>query len=279
LTDDLVTSLAAFVASDLPSRPALRELTAGGGVLLHGSTSFGIRDAFADLDLWVLATADDVARFDAASPTRFIEFKWNGRPGHYSVETVGDFAARLSACDLPLIAELRHAVALGAAPPDVAALLSRARLPMPPAVREALFRYHYVEMRGDHRALDNPLNRGDATATLLALSSTLAHALRAASVLDAQPYHYSKWLAHRARSGATGRRVVELGDELIALLGTDVLRLAVPEAQHPLNLKLKEIRSALTTAAVSNGFDGDYLHHWWLHLTTTREGIRTTHWP
>jgi hypothetical protein len=138
--------------------------------------------------------------------------------------------------------------------------------------------YHYIEFRSDHRALDNPLNRGDATATLLAVGNAVAHALRAACLLDGRPYHYSKWLARQARNGPIGVRAAEITDSLLALIATDALRLRAPEATHPINLKLKEFRQVLIDAAITAGIDGDYLRHWWLHLTPARAGIDAVTW-
>jgi hypothetical protein len=269
----LFVALPLFVATDLAQRPHLRALARAGGVLLHGSRTFGIDDAFADIDLWLLAPAADVAAFDQKSPTRFIEFKLDGVVGHYSVEVIETFAERITRCDFPLIAELRYAKPIGENSADIAQLLTRAARPMSPAVQAAWFKYHYIEFRSDHRALDNPLNRGDATATLLAVGNALAHALRAACLLDGAPYHYSKWLAHQARRGPTGARAAAIADSLLELIATDALRLRAPESNHPINLKLKEFRNVLIESAVAAGLDGDYLHHWWLHLNAAREDV------
>ena len=96
-------------------------------------------------------------------------------------------------------------------------------------VRRAWFRYHYVEMRGEHRAADNPIERGDSVAVLQAMTQTLSHALRAAVVLDGQPYPYIKWLAHAAFQTPTGKRLAPRVAELLDCLACDALRLPGPE--------------------------------------------------
>jgi hypothetical protein len=60
--------------------------------------------------------------------TRFFPFRLQGKEGHVNVYTVEDFAQRLAACDLPLIAELRRAEM---------SLLERARQPLTEAVGTA----------------------------------------------------------------------------------------------------------------------------------------------
>lgn len=183
-------------------RPAIRW-----SILWHGSMTRGIADELADIDLWCLGSMADVEALDAVCPTRFFAFEHQGRSGHLNVEALEDVEARITACDLPLIAELRIAHVL--ADPDRAAarLLARAALPMPPEVRAAWFRFHYVEFRGEHRSTDNPAGRGHAVALLLATGNSLREALRAAMVLDGRLIPTTSGCTPMRSSRRPGRRL------------------------------------------------------------------------
>ena len=47
-------------------------------------------------------------------------------------------------------------------------------------VSDVFFFYHYVEMRSEHRACDNPMERNDPVAVLLSLPKVIPQALRSA---------------------------------------------------------------------------------------------------
>lgn len=149
---------------------------------------------------------------------------------------------------------------------------------MRPDVRTAFFRYHYVEMRGDHKACQSPTNRGDPLALLQLASKTLGHALRAALVLDREPYPYDKWLAHDARETPTGTVVERGARRVLDLLARDVLRQPGPERDHPLGLALREIRVELIDAARAGGIDGPWLDEWWLYIDEARRGAEEVSW-
>ena len=214
----------------------------------------------------------------------FIEFA-APRKGHFQVESVEDFRRRVSACDFELISELRHAVAL-ADPAQVATdLLAEARKPMRDDVRLAWFRYHYVEMRGDHRSCDNAINRSDGGAPgehrfalLGGITRTLQHALRAAMVLDREPYRYGKWLAKMAAQTPTGAKLLPLVDEAMTRIGAGALDQPGPEESHPLTLNLKAIRRTLIDAARAGGIDEPWLSEWWLAIDKARHGVRGVTW-
>jgi hypothetical protein len=161
----------------------------GAALLLHGSTTRGIDDPYSDLDVWMLVPDPALQAIDAGSETRFFQFELDGKPGHVTVELRDEFDRRLRHCDLPLIAELRLGVVLADGSPDGwgEAIVREACQPMRETVKRAWVRYHYVEMRGEHRAGDNPMERGDPMAVLLATAQTLTHALCAAMTLDGEP--------------------------------------------------------------------------------------------
>lgn len=248
-------------------------------IVWHGSMTRGVDDDLADIDLWCLGSRADVERLDHESPTRFFNLEHRGRTGHLNVEVLDDFDRRITACDLPLIAELRCAHIV--ADPDGAAfrLLARAATPMPDDVRAAWFRFHYVEFRGEHRSTDNPAARGHAVAVFLAAAGCLREALRAAMVLDGEPYPYDKWLYRDASRTPTGAALAPGVAHLLDQISGDSLRAAMPEAAHPLVQGLKGLRSVLIERARQGGLDGDYLTRWWLHMTTARAGITTVRWP
>jgi hypothetical protein len=246
-------------------------------IVLHGSRTIGIDDDCADWDVWLLTDDATAAQFERAAGTRFVDF--NPPRGHFQVEPLADLRRRLKACDFPLISELRYAQAI-ADPASLATdLLALARQPMRDAVRLTWFRYHYVEMRSDHRTCDNPIDRGDdPVALLIGVANALQHALRAAMVLDGEPYRYSKWLTRMAARTPTGAKVVTLVERATRLIGSGALDLPGPEAQHPLTLQLRLIRQTLIDAAVAAGIDEPWLRQWWLHIDKARRGIDDVTW-
>lgn len=249
--------------------PTIASVAATASILLHGSTTRGVDDAFSDLDLWMLPPTD--------SPWRFIEFAVADKSGQVQVESRRNFEVRIRRCDFPLIFELRHAVLLQDDDGWGERVISLTRREMPAGVRAAWFAYHYVEMRSEHRGCDNLIERGDAAALLLALTAVLSHAMRAAMVLDGQPYPYTKWLPASAAGTPTGRQILPLVGDAIYLIEGGALRQGGPERQHPLNIKLREIRERLMTAARASGLDRPWLSEWYLHLDV-RDQIHNVTW-
>jgi len=273
-----VARLQEFAFDHLTRSPVLREALGGAAVLLHGSTTLGIDDDAADLDVWILTTPETLATFDASAPTRLIEFEIDARPGHFTLESKDDFAARIRACDLQLISELRPARIVYDPDEWAAGILRVARRPMNAQVRLAWFRHHYIEMRSEHRAAGDAVERGDALALLQSATAALTHALRAALVLDGEPYPCATWLARAAAATPTGAQVVALAEDVVDLLGTGALRAAGERRAHPLSLKLREVRRVLIDAARAAGIDGVWLDHWPMHLAESRAGVREVAW-
>jgi hypothetical protein len=277
---DLIERFRPFARQSLRDHAGLRHVEQCAAVLLHGSTTLGIVDAFSDLDVWLLVP-DSIAReFDRGSTTRFINFQFHERPGHFNIEPIEPFHDRIDHCDFPLIAELRRAIVLRDDEDSVgSAIVARARRSMPDDVRQAWFRYHYGEMRSHHRAADTPIDRGDAIAVLQAVTRTMIDAMQSAMVLDGEPYPYSKWLGRACAQTPTGARIVPLVNDVIDLLGRGALRMPGPESQHPITLKLKEIRAELLAAASNSGIDGPWMKEWWLHIPQSRLVIHAVRWP
>ncbi|NLC59099.1 MAG: DUF4037 domain-containing protein [Armatimonadetes bacterium] len=267
-----------FVPALLAEHPTLRGVAGDSAAVLHGSTTLGVEDAFSDLDVWLFLPEARLAALRAVERGSFFAFTLAGKEGHLNLESREECARRLDACDLPRIAELRRCRLLTDPNGWAGALVDRARQEMRAPVRRAWFCYHYVEMRSEHRACDNPIERGDAVALLLATTRTLEHAMRAALVLDGEPYPYSKWLARACAATPTGRAVLCLVEDVLDLLATDALRAPGPERQHPLSLKLREIRRVLVEAARAAGIDEPWLAQWWLFLDEARQGIEGVRW-
>jgi hypothetical protein len=270
--------LRAFTPRFLEEHPALAPAATEAAVLLHGSTTRGVDDPYSDLDVWLLVSEAAAQAIEAAAGTRFFVFALEGKPGHCTIELTSNFEKRVRQCDFPLIAELRSAQILADPSGRVAPLIADARRVMPDEVRRAWFCYHYVEMRGEHRACDTPIDRGDPVALLQAMSQTLSHALRAAMVLDGEPYPYVKWLAQAAFGTPTGRRLEPRVTELLDLLAQDALRAPGPERDHPLTHTLREIRRLLVDAARERGLDAPWLNEWWLSMDHARRGIQEVRW-
>jgi hypothetical protein len=274
---DWVGRMKTFSSDFLAGHGVLAKAAGCASVLLHGSTTLGIDDQWSDLDAWILLPAGALSELRQTSNDWFFEFSLDGKPGHFTLEPQEGFEQRVRTCDFPLIAELRHAVVLADPSGAGRRLIDLARTPMRPEVRRAWFCYHYVEMRGEHRAIDNPIERGDPVAVLVALTKALEHAMQAALVLDGEPYPYSKWLARACEGTPTGRSVLAPITEMLDLLGRGDLRRPGPEKGHPLSDKLRDIRRTLVAAARAGGLDELWLDKWWLFCEQAR-AMRDVPW-
>ena len=260
------------------SHKALQALNSEPVAILHGSTTLGIDDEYSDLDVWLLVSSTDLERFDQISDTRFVSFITDAKKGHCNLYTAEEFASRIECCDFPIISELRRAQILHDSQGAAQDMQQWAQSTMPEDVRLLWFRYHYIRMRQAHRTCDNPIERGDAGAIVLALAETMAEAWRAAMMLDWEPYPYIKWLPHLASATPTGRRIASLMNDVLDLLAQGVLRHPGPEALHPLSLKLREIRHVLINAAGAQGVTASWLDDWWLEVERAHQEIRTIRW-
>jgi hypothetical protein len=267
-----------FIPDFFEQSPAFRTLGRRCAVILHGSTTLGIDDAFSDLDVWVLVSPDALRQAESIAATRFFSFTLDGKPGHFNLEAVDEAIGRVRQCDMERIAELRQCHILTDPEGTAHDLVAMAKRPMSDSVRKTWFCHHYVEMRASHRNCDNPLERGDALAFLQGLVPTLNHSLRAAMVLDREPYPYIKWLGRAAAQTLTGRRLIPLVHEVLDLIATDALRYPGPERDHPLGKNLREIRRLLVESARAGGIDEPWLERWWVHITQAAEGIRSASW-
>lgn len=272
-------ALAEFVPRFVGAHPILGHFADNAAIVLHGSTARGIEDDVSDLDLWLIVSESELRRLDAASSTRFFEFQLENKPGHFDAISGESHTQRMRHCDLALIAELRSARVIRDPQGLGGKLIADASRPMPEAVRRPFFRYHYVEHRGDDRAADHPLDRSDPVAAITAQAAALGHALRAAMVLDGEPYPYFKWLYRCAAAAPTGRALAPKVQEWIDLLGRNALRDPTGSDGHPLARKMKEIRLALIDAARGAGIDEPWLNQWWLHIDAARAAIQTVQWP
>jgi hypothetical protein len=270
--------LRTYLPGYFAARADLAPLFAGASLCLHGSTAAGLEDPFSDLDLWLLLEDGTLKRLDEVSPTRFFSIELDGKPGHLNGHSVSDFTRRLAGCDLQLIFELRQAHVIFDGTGQGGGLVEQARRPMRPEVSRAFFFYHYVEMRGLHRNADNPMERGDEAATLVAATQTVVEAMRAAMVLDGQPYPYEKWLPQACRGTQTGQKVLAHVLAILDLLGEGALRFRGREADHPIGQKLRAIRHVLVEAAQAKGIQDPWLEKWWLFMDQAADAPRRVQW-
>ena len=247
-------------------------------VIFHGSTTMGIDDEHSDLDLWLLLTAADLAKLDAVSETRFFEITVDGKLGHLNADSVEGVSERLRRCDMDLIFQLRNAEIMSDDTGAAEQLIGLARTPMSKRVSEAFFFYHYVEMRGERRACGSPMQRGNPIGLLLAASKAIAHILKAALVLDREPYPYDKWLSYAAAKSTTGQQVLPKIDNVLDLFAGDALRLKAPLRNHPLYCALKDARDVLIQSARAKGLDAPWLTHWWLYMNQAQDEIKGIRW-
>jgi predicted nucleotidyltransferase len=270
--------LKSYLSALMAEQPILAEFADRAAILLHGSTCRGVDDPFSDLDLYVLLRAGDLAEFDRRSPIRFYEFVLDGKKGHWVAYALEEFVARVERCDMALISELRTSIVLHDRLDGAQPLLDSAKSPMRPEVQRAFFFYNYYQMRNFHRASDNPMERGDGLAVLFSLSQTVAYALRAALILDSEPYPYEKWLRREALRHPTGGKLAPHVDAILDAIARDALRLTGPERQNPLSQQARQMRQILIDAARANGIDEPWLIQWWLYISQAERAIKDVTW-
>jgi len=270
--------LAEWLPGFLDAHPVLSRFHRSASVMLYGSTTLGVDDAFSDIDLWFLLSQRGLAELDAVSETRFFQFEIDDKPGHLLAHTVDEFLRKLDRCDMDTIYHLRNAAIMTDNVGAAEQLVRAARRPMRQEVSDAFFFYHYVEMRSEHRACDNPMDRRDPVAVLLSLPKTIAHALRAAMVLDHQPYPYDKWLHYVALRTPTGRLLAPSVEAILDHLADGGLRFDGPESDHPIGHQLRAIRRILIEAAHADGNRAPWLNEWWLHMTQACDAVERVRW-
>jgi len=270
--------LAEYLKSHFETHEVLSKFHRRASTVLHGSTTMGIDDECSDLDLWFLLPEADLAELDAVSRTRFFAIEVDGKEGHLNAEPLSEFTERFHRCHMDRVFQLRNAIAIFDETGCAERLITAAQNPMRPEVGSAFFFYHYVEMRGEHRACDNPMNRHDPVALLLSLPKVVAHALRAAITLDGEPYPYDKWLYWAAQKTPTGRLIVPHVERIVGLLSQGLLRFEGNESDHPISLELKKIRSALIESSRAKGNDAPWLIQWWRYMNQARDAIQDVRW-
>lgn len=278
IADTWQTRLTEWLPGFLAEHPVLQHFRTFASVILHGSLTLGIEDPFTDIDLWCLLPEDQLKALDDLSSTRFFSFVLDGKPGHINAYSTAEFNRSIRECNMDIIYQLRRGAIIQDADGMAARCQAIARMPMSASVRRTLFMNHYIEMRSEHRACDTPIERGHAPALLFFLPKVLAHALRAAMILDGEPFPYDKWLFHVARSSPTGSLIAPSIDRVLDLLAAGHLRTPGPESQHPISLELRVIRNILIESARARGIDEPWLNQWWLHMDEARAGIQTVRW-
>jgi len=153
----------AFMAEFLEDHPALSKFHNKASVVLHGSTTMGIDDAYSDLDFWFLLSEADLVEFDANSSTRFFPIKVDGKPGHIDVRSVELFSKRFQDCDLAFIFEMQRAGIITDHAGTAGKLQRLARRPMRDETSAAFFFYHYILTRDWHQSCRNPMARRTAS--------------------------------------------------------------------------------------------------------------------
>jgi len=279
------SELKKFIPKFLEKHPTLRNFREKASVILHGSITLGIDDLFADIDLWFLIPEEEFVELKNTSKSLFFDIEVNDKLGHLNAEPIKEFSRHVyqlkdgyDQSDMDIIFQLRNAEIIIDNTGIGGELINTVSQPMRKEVRELFFFYHYVEMRGEHRACDNPMERNDPVAFLLSLPKVLAHALRAAMVLDGEPYPYDKWLYYTASKTPTGKKLVPSIDRIIDLIANDTLRFNGTEAENPISQELRVIRKTLIEEAQAKGNRSTWLDKWWLYMTQPRDKLKNIRW-
>ena len=283
--DYWVRELKKFIPKFLEEHPILKNFHENATVILHGSITLGFDDPFSDIDLWFLLPENELIELKSVSESLFFNIEHEFKSGHLNAESIEDFSRRFHQLknhndqnDMDIVFQLRNAEVVIDESGIGDELVKLACQPMRKEVSELFFFYHYVEMRGEHRTSDNPMERHDPVGVLLSLPKTIAHALRAAMVLDGEPYPYDKWLYYTASQTPTGKKLIPSVEKIINLIADDKLRFKGSEADHPIGQELRVIRRILIEAAQAKGNNSPWLEKWWLYITHSRDQIKNVNW-
>jgi predicted nucleotidyltransferase len=274
-----------FLPHFLELHPILKKFYNKASILLHGSITMNFDNQFSDIDLWFLIHEDVLKELEDISETRFFEIEVNGKIGHLNAESIEEFSRRFhqfrnhkNQISMDLAYQLRNAEVLIDNAGVGIELIQLARNPMRKDISDAFFFYHYVEMRGDHRSSDNPMNRHDPVGVLLSLPKILAHALKAAMVLHGEPYPYDKWLCYAASKTPTGKLLIPSIKKICDFLAEDMLRFKGSELENPISKELKIIRQNLIKSANAKGNYSPWLEKWWLYMTQAVDAVINMYW-
>ena len=283
--DYWVRELKKFIPKFLKQHPILNNFYENASVILHGSLTLGFDDLFSDIDLWFLIPEEELVEIKNVSESLFFEIEVNKKPGHLNAESIEDFSRCLyqlknyyNQTDMDIVYQLRNAEIVLDKSGRGSELIKVACKPMNKEVGDLFFYFHYVEMRSEHRACDNPMERRDPIGFLLSLPKVIAHALRAAMVLDGQPYPYDKWLYYAASQTPTGKKLVPSIEKILNLIAKDNLRFKGSESDHPISQELRVIRRILVETAQVKGNNSPWLEKWWLFMTQPRDLIKNIGW-
>ncbi len=283
--DYWVKKLKKFVPEFLKQHEILKNFHEKASVILHGSITLGFDDPFSDIDLWLLIPKEELIQLEKISGTLFFEIEVNDKPGHLNAESIEEFSRQFYRLrnsndqpDLDIVFQLRNAVIVIDKTGIGKELITSACQPMRKEVSDCFFFYHYIEMRGDHRASDNPMERNHPVGVLLSLPKTLAQSLRAAMVLDNEPYPYDKWLYYMAKKMPTGKKLIPSIETILNILAEGGLHFKGSEKDNPISQEIREIRKILIEEARSRGNNSPWLEKWWLYMTQARAMIKEIHW-
>ncbi len=265
-----------FESAGLP--PVLDSLAGEYGIALHGSTTHGVDDKVSDLDFWLILNESTLERFDALSPSRFIDVEIEGKPGHLNPVTIEEFEKAFSPPLFEMINELQSAVALVDPSKAFARCQERAYRPMNESVRRAAFFSCYVEMRACHKSADNPMDRHDAWTALSAVVKTVEYGMKCALILDGHPYPYGKWLYVEAHKSPTGQVIIPCVERILSLLEGGHHALMGPERENAISQELRVIRKNLIEKANQTGIDEPWLNRWWHFIDEARGALETVAW-
>jgi len=283
--DSWVKKLKKYIPEFLKQHEILNNFYEKASLILHGSLTLGFDDSFSDIDLWLLIPKEELIQLEKISGTLFFEIDVNDKPGHLNAESIEEFSRRFyhlrnsnDQPDMDIVFQMRNAAIILDKNGIGKDLITSACQPMRQEVSDGFFFYHYIEMRGEHRASDNPMERNDPMGVLLSVPKTLAQALRAAMVLDNEPYPYNKWLYYTAKKTPTGKKLIPSLEKILKLIAEGGLHFQGPEAENPISLEIREIRKILIKEARTRGNNSPWLEKWWLYMTQARDIIQKIHW-
>jgi hypothetical protein len=278
-TTKWITASKKYFRSFIHSDPILKYFSEQIIIILHGSTTRNVDDAYSDLDFWLVLNDQEYDRYKSLTDQNFIPVTIDGKEGHINPLCI----SYLEKCfnneiDMNLINEIRTSIVIMDKKYVFQKYQKLSEKPLSDPVKYAFFFYNYVMMRGYHRSCDNPMERGDEFAVLCNLMQTIRYGFQAAFVLDNAAYPYEKWLHIEANFHGTPKSLIEHVDTIITEIKSNPASLYGPESENKISTELRVIRAKLVEKAIQDGIDEPWLEKWYRYIDRSKEIIYEVNW-
>lgn len=236
-----------------------------GGIVFHGSITAGIDDKYTDLDMWLIINSNTYSDFIAKNG-HFFDFEIEKKWGHINIENLELFKHRVLNCDFPLIYELRNSYFIQGNK-DVLSVYKTSQKEIRKEITENHFLYNYALARNWQKSLENVLRRDDKVSLLLTISRFIEYTLKAAIIINREPYPYKKWLHYAANKIDSCSSLVNEIYLLIDIIEQKGFLGDKKDIEDNVLFKsMENIKISLKDLATQNNIESPIIEKWYLYI-------------